>query len=119
MVTYLLINSLNTCEIEYSYNIINSHTISNIYSNIFLPTSLFVISLFTKSVSQNQSNIYNTNRFNFAKKLNVYQHYIYQPSNLHYVCVNKTTRDFYYHWARNFDEVFFKKICLNNNLLFK
>ena len=57
--------------------------------------------------------------FNFLKNLGTYQNYIYQPSKLHYVCVNKSTRDFYYHWARNFNEVFFKKICLNNNLLFK
>ncbi len=57
--------------------------------------------------------------FNFVTNLNNYQSYIYKPSNLHYICVNKPTRDFYYHWARNFDEDFFKKICLNKNLLFK
>ena len=57
--------------------------------------------------------------FNFVTNLTNYQSYIYKPSNLHYVCVNKSTRDFYYHWARNFDEDFFKKICLNKNLLFK
>ena len=57
--------------------------------------------------------------FNFVTNLSNYQSYIYKPSNLHYVCVNKSTRDFYYYWARNFDEDFFKKICLNKNLLFK
>ncbi len=56
---------------------------------------------------------------NFTLNIENYKKYIYKPSNLDFVCTNKSTRDFYYHWARNFDEDFFKKICLNSNLLFK
>ncbi len=57
--------------------------------------------------------------FNFTFNIQNYQNYIHKPSNLEHVCSTKSTRDFYYHWARNFNEEFFKKICLNNNLLFK
>ena len=56
---------------------------------------------------------------NFIVNIQNYQIYMHKPSNLEHVCSNKSTRDFYYHWARNFDEKFFKKICLNNDLLFK
>ena len=56
---------------------------------------------------------------NFFANLDNYKSYFYKPSNLDTVCINKKTRDFYYYWARNFDETFFKKICSNNNLLFK
>ena len=33
--------------------------------------------------------------------------------------ITKSIRDFYYHWARNFDDNFFKKVCLNKNLPYK
>ena len=56
---------------------------------------------------------------NFILNFNNYKTYIYKPSNMSHVCVNKSTRDFYFHWARNFDEDFFKKICVNNNIIFK
>ena len=56
---------------------------------------------------------------NFTLNTENYKKYVYKPSNLDFVCINKSTRDFYYHWARNFNEDFFKKICLNSNLLFK
>ncbi len=57
--------------------------------------------------------------FNFVKNLPNYQSYGYKASNLKDVCVTKSIRDFYYHWARNFDDDFFKKICLNKNLPYK
>ena len=57
--------------------------------------------------------------FNFLINLEDYKPYIYKPSNIKHVCKTKSVRDFYYHWATNFDEIFFKKICLNKNLLFK
>ena len=50
--------------------------------------------------------------------LNNYKSYIYKQSNLSIVCSNKSIRDFYHNWAKSFDEIFFKKICLNNNLMF-
>jgi hypothetical protein len=56
--------------------------------------------------------------YDFKTNLNNYKTYIFKQSNLSYVCLNKPVRDFYYNWARNFDEIFFKKICLNKNLIF-
>jgi hypothetical protein len=56
---------------------------------------------------------------NFTIHFDKFHSYLHKPSNLSYVCVNKPTRDFYYHWARNFNEVFFSKICSNNNYKFK
>ena len=56
---------------------------------------------------------------NFVIYFNKFNTYLHKPSNLSYVCINKSTRDFYYHWARNFNEDFFNKICSNNNYKFK
>ena len=94
------------------------------YNIYFIPIFFLLIAIFFQSIQKKSRLIFSTIIsifiiFNFFKNLGTYQNYIYQPSNLHYVCINKSTRDFYYHWARNFNEVFFKKICLNNNLLFK
>lgn len=57
--------------------------------------------------------------FNFVINIDNYNKYIFKSSKLEYVCVNKNTREFYYQWANNFDENFFKKICYNKNLSFK
>ena len=57
--------------------------------------------------------------FNFAKNSTNYQTYVYKPSNMQRVCANKSIRLFYYRWASNFDDDFFKKICLNKNLPYK
>ena len=57
--------------------------------------------------------------FNFVINLEDYKPYIYKTSNMEHVCKTRYIRDFYYDWASNFDENFFKKICLNKNLLFK
>ena len=56
--------------------------------------------------------------YDFKINLNNYKSYIYKQSNLSIVCSNKSIRDFYHNWAKSFDEIFFKKICLNNNLMF-
>ena len=94
------------------------------YNIYFIPIFFLLIAILFQSIQKKSRLIFSIIIsiliiFNFLKNLGTYQNYIYQPSKLHYVCVNKSTRDFYYHWARNFNEVFFKKICLNNNLLFK
>ena len=57
--------------------------------------------------------------FNFVINLEDYKPYIYKTSNMEHVCKTRHVRDFYYDWASNFDENFFKKICLNKNLLFE
>ena len=108
----LFLSAINNFRYNVSYNI------------YFIPFFFLLLAIFFHSIPKKNrlivSIIISTFIiFNFVKNLSTYQRYIYQPSNLHHVCVNKSTRDFYYHWARNFDEVFFKRICLNNNLLFK
>ena len=94
------------------------------YNIYFIPFFFLILAIFFQSIQKKNKLIFSIIisifiSFNFVKNFDTYQNYIYQPSNLHFVCVNKSTRDFYYHWGRNFNEVFFKKICLNNNLLFK
>ena len=108
----LFLTAINNIRYNVSYNI------------YFIPFFFLLLAIFFNSIQKKNRIIFSTIVsifiiFNFAKNLSTYQHYIYKPSNLHNVCVNKSTRDFYYHWARNFNEVFFKKICLNNNLSFK
>ena len=108
----LFLTAINNVRFNVSYNI------------YFVPFFFILLAIFFNSVQKKNKVIFSLVVsifiiFNFMKNLNTYQPYIYKPSQLHFVCVNKSTRNFYYHWARNFDEVFFKKICLNNNLLFK
>ena len=96
----------------------------NLKSLIFIPFFFLLLSIFHNSIQKKSRIVFSivVSFFiiiNFLTNLSNYQPYIYKPSQLHYVCVNKSIRDFYYNWARNFDEDFFKKICLNKNLLFK
>ena len=108
----LFLTAINNVRFNVSYNI------------YFVPFFFILLAIFCNSIQKKNKIIFSFVVsifiiFNFIKNLNTYQTYIYKPSQLHYVCVNRSTRNFYYHWARNFDEVFFKKICLNNDLLFK
>jgi hypothetical protein len=108
----LFLTSINNFRYNVSYNI------------YFIPFFFLLLAIFQHSIQKKSKLIFSTIVsififFNFLTNLSTYQAYIYKPSNLHFVCVNKPIRDFYYHWARNFDEDFFKKICLNKNLLFK
>jgi hypothetical protein len=94
------------------------------YNIYFIPIFFLLLAIFFHSMKKQNKFIFSIVVsilivFNFIKNLSTYRYYIYQPSNLHYVCVNKSTRNFYYHWAKNFNEDFFKRICLNNNLTFK
>jgi hypothetical protein len=95
----------------------------NVSYNIYVLPFLFLsLAIFFKSIKRKvvfTSIISALIIFNFISNIQNYQIYINNPSKLEHVCSNKSTRDFYYHWARNFDEKFFKKICLNNDLLFK
>ena len=56
---------------------------------------------------------------NFWINIDKGKSYVFKPSNFEQVCSTKSIRDFYYNWARNFDEDFFKKICKNNKFIFK
>ena len=108
----LFLTAINNVRYNVSYNI------------YFIPFFFLLLAIFFNSIQAKNKLIFSIIVsifiiFNFVKNLTNYQTYIYKPSNLHLVCVNKSTRDFYYNWARNFDEDFFKKICLNKNLLFK
>ena len=92
----------------------------NIYSIpfLFLFTAIF-LELFTKKIKFALSVFVIILIFyDFKINLNNYKSYIYKQSNLSIVCSNKSIRDFYPNWAKSFDEIFFKKICLNNNLMF-
>ena len=57
-------------------------------------------------------------------KINNYKIYVFRESNMEYVCKNNIQvsnidiRNFYNMWAKNFNEDFFKKICLNKKLKF-
>ena len=96
----------------------------NIFYDIYLIPFLFLLTaiflqLFTKRIQTTMSVfIIFLIIYDFTTNLNNYKSYIFKQSNLSYVCLNKPVRDFYYNWARNFDEIFFKKICLNKNLIF-
>ena len=95
----------------------------NVSYNIYiLPFLLLSISISLKNIKRKFFYITVISTIfllNFTLNINSYKTYIYKPSNLNHVCTNKSTRDFYFHWARNFDENFFKKICVNNNIIFK
>jgi len=85
---------------------------------LFLLTAIF-LELFSKRIKTTFSVfIIILVIYDFKTNLNNYKSYILKQSNLSYVCLNKPVRDFYFNWARNFDEIFFKKICLNKNLIF-
>ena len=94
------------------------------YNIYFIPFFFLLLGVFTNLIKKKGRVIFSVIvsifiLFNFLTNLNNYKTYIYKPSNLSYVCTNESTRDFYYQWAKKFDNKFFKKICLNNNLLFK
>jgi len=95
----------------------------NVSYNIYVLPFLFLsLAILFKSIKKKiifSSIISSLIILNFTFNIQNYQNYIHKPSNLKHVCSNKSTRDFYYHWARNFNEKFFKKICLNNDLLLK
>ena len=61
---------------------------------------------------------------NMFAKINNYKIYVFRESNMEYVCKNNIQvsnidiRNFYNMWAKNFNEDFFKKICLNKKLKF-
>lgn len=61
---------------------------------------------------------------NIFVKINNYKIYVFKESNMEYVCKNNirvsniAIRNFYNMWAKNFNEDFFKKICLNKKLIF-
>ena len=91
----------------------------NIYSIPFLLLSLGIFIRYIKNKLIFSSIITFLVIINFLINIENYKTYVFKPSNLNAVCNKKSIRDFYYHWARNFDENFFLKICKNNNLSFK
>lgn len=97
----------------------------NIYYNLYIIPLLFLSLGIFLNLFNEKSRIVLTMFISFLLIINFviyfdkFNSYLSKPSNLIYVCVNKSTRDFYYNWARNFNEDFFSKICLNNNYNFK
>ena len=103
---------------------INNFRYNVSYNIYFIPFFFLLLSIFHNSIQKKSRIVFSivVSFFiiiNFLTNLSNYQPYIYKPSQLHYVCVNKSIRDFYYYWARNFDDNFFKKVCLNKNLPYK
>ena len=47
---------------------------------------------------------------NFWINIDKGKSYVFKPSNFEQVCSTKSIRDFYYNWARNFDEDFLKNL---------
>lgn len=98
---------------------------NNAYYNIYIiPFFFLLLGIYFSTIQKRSKIIFSTFVsffivFNFIYNFTSYQSYIYKPSQLHVLCVHKPTRDFHYFWAKNFDEEFFKKICSNENLLFK
>ena len=108
----LFLTAINNFRYNVSYNI------------YFIPFFFLLLAIFFNLIEKKNKLIFSTVIsifiiFNFAKNLTNYQSYLYKASNLQSVCVTKSIRDFYYHWARNFDDNFFKKVCLNKNLPYK
>ena len=108
----LFLTAINNFRYNVSYNI------------YFIPFFFLLLAIFFNLIEKKNKLIFSTVIsifiiFNFAKNLSNYQSYLYKASNLQNVCVTKSIRDFYHHWARNFNDDFFKKVCLNKNLLFK
>ena len=108
----LFLTAINNFRYNVSYNI------------YFIPFFFLLLAIFFNLIEKKNKLIFSTLIsifiiFNFAKNLPNYQSYLYKASNLQNVCVTKSIRDFYYHWARNFDDNFFKKVCLNKNLPYK
>ncbi len=91
----------------------------NIYSIPFLFLSLAIFVKYMKNKLIFSGIITLLVVLNFLLNIENYKPYVFKPSNLNSVCNKKSIRDFYYYWARNFDESFFLKICKNNNLSFK
>ena len=103
---------------------INNFRYNVVYNFYYIPMFLLSIALFQNLCNQKFKFILTPLItflfvFNFVINLKDYKPYIYKSSNIELVCKTKYIRNFYYDWASNFDENFFKKICLNKNLLFK
>ena len=93
--------------------------------NLYIIPFLFILSvIFLSTFKKNYEIIYSSILLLFLI-LNLWinidksKSYIFKPSNFEQVCSTKSIRDFYYNWARNFDEDFFKKICKNKKFIFK
>ncbi len=108
----LFLTALNNFRYNISYNI------------YMLPFFILFLAIFINSLVKKYKIIFSflfiiLISSNFIVNIDNYKNYILKESNHKYVCTNRDIRNFYYHWARNFNENFFEKICVNKNLSFK
>ena len=93
--------------------------------NLYIIPFLFISSvIFLNTLKKNYEITYSSIFLlflilNFWINIDKGKSYVFKPSNFEQVCSTKSIRDFYYNWARNFDEDFFKKICKNKKFIFK
>jgi hypothetical protein len=103
---------------------INNFRYNPLYDIYIYPFFLIVLFFYIKIINNKFRNIF-IFIFIFFFLLNFYQHFkqikslFVVSSNHELICKTKSLRDFYFVWAKNFDESFFKKLCLNKELLFK
>ena len=95
-----------------------------VYNLYIIPNFFILIAIFLNSFDKRKHIIYAFLFLifligNLFVNINKNKLYIVKPSNFKQVCSSKPIRDFYYNWARNFNEDFFKKICKNKKIVFK
>lgn len=103
---------------------INNFRYNPLYEIYIFPLFIFMILIYIKIISKKFKFLF-ISLFtlffviNFYNNLSEYKLSLYAPSNHNVICTNKKVRDFYFVWAKNFNENFFKKVCFNKNLLFR
>ena len=133
---YKIISSINSNNLNYNFLYIfllslfaiflitiNNFRYNIVYNMYSLPI-LFLSLGYILSIMENKPNlsvilIVFILIFNIFVNIENYKQYTYKPSNINKVCTSKSIRNFYYYWARNFDEKFFKKICINKKIIYK
>ena len=90
----------------------------------FLLSGIFLSTLKRRAIFVCSSLFFLFLSVNMFMKINNYKIYVFKESNMEHVCKNNIPvssipiRNFYNMWAKNFNEEFFKKICLNKNFIF-
>jgi hypothetical protein len=103
---------------------INNFRYNPLYDIYIYPFFLIILFLYIKCIN-NKFRKFFIFTFIFFFTLNFYQHFqqiksLFAVSSNHaLICQTKSIRNFYFVWAKNFDESFFRKLCLNKELTFK
>jgi hypothetical protein len=103
---------------------VNNFRYNPLYDIYIYPFFLLALILFIHKIGNNFRNIFilifiSCFVFNFYQQSKQIKSLFEISSNHQLICQTKSLRDFYFVWAKSFDESFFKKLCLNKQLLFK